>query len=74
MSTTFPASETNMPARKREAIDKGTDKRYVRRGANGQFTKHQADAGTSSAADQRQHSATSTKRGQGDEDDRPASR
>ena len=69
-----PASEKTMPAQKRETIENGTDKRYVRRGANGQFTKDQVDAGKSSAADHRQHSASPAKRGQGDKGDRPASR
>jgi hypothetical protein len=45
-----------MPAKKRETIDKGSAKRYVRRDARGRFTKDQVDAGRSSAADQRQHS------------------
>jgi hypothetical protein len=52
-----------MPARKRETIDKGSAKRYVRRDARGRFTKDQVDAGRSSAADQRQHSSTPSKSG-----------
>ena len=57
---------------KREVIEpnKG-DKRYARRDGNGQFTE-QADVGKSSAADQRHHSATPAKRGQGDRGDRQA--
>jgi hypothetical protein len=59
-----------MPA-KRELIEpKPGDKRYVRRGEQGQFTGDQADVGRSSAADQRQHSKTKAKPGQGDRGDR----
>jgi len=61
-----------MPARKRELLDTGTDKRYIRRDANGRFTSDQVDAGRSEAADRRQHSNTPAKRGQGDRGDRPA--
>lgn len=55
---------------KRETIEpnKG-DKRYARRDDKGQFSE-QADVGKSSAADQRQHSSTEAKRGQGDRGDR----
>lgn len=58
---------------KRELIEptKG-DKRYVRRDDEGQFTGDQADVGKSSAADQRQHSKTPAKPGQGDRGDRKA--
>lgn len=56
---------------KREAIEpnKG-DKRYVRRDESGQFTEDQTDVGKSSTADQRQHSSTKSKPGQGDRGDR----
>ena len=60
-----------MPARKRELIDTGTDKRYIRRNDMGQFTTDQVDVGRSSAADQRQHSKTPSTPGQGDKGDRP---
>jgi hypothetical protein len=60
-----------MPARKRELVDKGTDKRYVRREEQGQFGDDQSDVGRSSANDQRQHSNTVPERGQGDRGDRP---
>jgi hypothetical protein len=59
-----------MPARERETIDTGADKRYARRDANGRFTRDQVDVGRSAAADQRQHSSTSSKQGQGDTGDR----
>ena len=54
---------------KRELIDTGTDKRYVRRDEDGKF-KESADVGKSHAADQRQHSSTKAKPGQGDRGDR----
>ena len=46
----------------RELIDTGTDKRYVRRDEDGKF-KESDDVGRSSAADQRQHSKTTPRRG-----------
>jgi len=54
----------------REAIDTGADKRYVRRDEQGKFTDDQVDVGKSSAADQRQHSGTPARKGQGDRGDR----
>lgn len=57
---------------KRELIEPTPgDKRYVRRDDQGQFGK-QADVGKSLAADQRQHSKTKAKPGQGDRGDRKA--
>jgi hypothetical protein len=56
---------------KREKIDPNSgDARYVRRDDEGQFTDDQADVGRSSAADQRQHSKTASKPGEGDRGDR----
>lgn len=46
---------------KRELIDTGTDKRFVRRDDEGQF-KESVDVGKSLAADQRQHAKTVSKR------------
>ncbi len=60
-----------MPPEKRERLDKGTDKRYVRRDDNGKFTKDQVDVGKSLSADDRQHAKTVSKPGQGDRGDRP---
>ncbi|HYG29514.1 MAG TPA: hypothetical protein VD887_04785 [Allosphingosinicella sp.] len=54
---------------KRELIDTGNDKRFVRRDEKGQF-KDVVDVGASLAADRRQHSDTKPKRGQGDKGDR----
>jgi hypothetical protein len=60
----------DMPANDRETIQQQSDKRYVRRDERGRFTTEQVDVGRSSAADQRQHSATPAKHGQGDRGDR----
>ena len=58
-----------MAGSKRELIDTGTDKRYVRRDEKGQF-KDVVDVGKSLAADRRQHAKTESKSGQGDRGDR----
>ncbi len=58
-----------MASSKRELIDTGTDKRYVRRDSKGRF-KESDDVGRSLAADRRQHAKTETKSGQGDRGDR----
>jgi hypothetical protein len=54
---------------KREVIDTGTDKRYVRRDERGRF-KESDDVGKSLAADRRQRAKTTSKSGQGDRGDR----
>jgi hypothetical protein len=54
---------------KRELIDTGTDKRFVRRDEQGRFDESD-DVGRSLAQDQRQHSDTRPKRGEGDKGDR----
>jgi hypothetical protein len=56
-------------AAKRELINTGTDKRYVRRDAKGQF-KESDDVGRSLSADRRRHAKTESKAGQGDRGDR----
>ena len=53
---------------KRELIDTGSDKRYVRRNKKGQF-KESDDVGRSLAADRRQHAKTRAPSGQGDRGD-----
>jgi hypothetical protein len=61
-----------MPKRKhndRELNDTGTDKRFVRRDANGQF-KESDDVGRSLSQDRRTAAETETKPGQGDRGDR----
>jgi hypothetical protein len=55
---------------KRETIDTGSDKRYVRRDEQGRFTDDQVDVGRSSASDQRKHSETRPAKGEGDRGDR----
>ena len=54
---------------KRELIDTGTDKRYVRRDEKGQF-KESDDVGRSLGQDVRHHAKTKVKAGQGDRGDR----
>jgi len=53
---------------KRELIDTGTDKRYVRRDDQGQF-KESDDQGRSLAQDVRQKAKTKVESGQGDRGD-----
>lgn len=53
---------------KRELIDTGTDKRYVRRDENGHF-KESDDVGKSLAADRRTSAKTKAKVGEGDRGD-----
>ena len=55
-------------ARKRELIDTGTDKRYVRRNEKGQF-KELDDVGRSLSQDVRRKAKTVVKSGQGDKGD-----
>ena len=54
---------------KRELIDTGRDKRYVRRDAEGQF-KESDDVGKSLRQDRRRKAKAVTKPGQGDKGDR----
>ena len=54
---------------KRELIDTGTDKRYVRRDENGQF-KESDDQSRSLSQDQKRDAKHDTKKGQGDRGDR----
>jgi hypothetical protein len=56
-------------AAKRELIDTGADKRFVRRGVRGKF-KESDDVGTSLTADRRKKAKTKVKSGQGDKGDR----
>lgn len=64
--------EDEMPGKrgngKRELIDTGTDKRYVRRDAKGQFSESD-DQGRSLAQDVKQKAKTTVKAGQGDRGD-----
>ena len=54
---------------KRELIDTGTDKRYVRRDEEGQF-KESDDVGKSLSQDQKRQAKNVAKPGQGDRGDR----
>jgi hypothetical protein len=54
---------------KRELIDTGNDKRYVRRDAQGRF-KEVEDVGRASAADQKRDAKAKSTPGQGDRGDR----
>ena len=54
---------------KRELIDTGTDKRYVRRDKEGKF-KESDDVGKSLSQDRKRQAKTVVKSGQGDRGDR----
>jgi hypothetical protein len=54
---------------KRELINTGTDKRFVRRNGGGQF-RESDDVGRSLSADRQQKAKTKVKSGQGDRGDR----
>jgi hypothetical protein len=56
-------------AGKRELIDTGTDKRYVRRDEQGRF-KESVDVGRSLSQDQKRDAKTKSKPGYGDQGDR----
>ena len=56
-------------AAKRQLINTGTDKRYVRRDNSGQF-KESDDVGRATAQDGKRAAKTRSKRGQGDRGDR----
>jgi hypothetical protein len=60
---------TRKSSSKRELIDTGTDKRYVRRDEKGHF-KESDDVGRSLPADRRRNAKTKSERGQGDRGDR----
>ncbi|MBX5145555.1 hypothetical protein [Rhizobium lentis] len=54
---------------KRELVDTGTDKRYVRRDDQGRF-KESDDVGRSLSADKRRKAKSAAKPGEGDRGDR----
>jgi hypothetical protein len=58
-----------MAGRKRELIDTGTDKRYVRRNEKGRFDEV-VDVGKSLSQDRRRQAKNGAKPGQGDRGDR----
>ena len=63
--------EGDIMARKRELIDTGTDKRYVRRNKLGTSFIESDDVGRSLAADRRRRAKTISKPGEDDKGDRP---
>jgi hypothetical protein len=63
------AKSTKKKAAKRELIDTGNDKRFVRRAAKGQF-KESDDVGKSLSQDRPKKAKTKAKKGQGDRGDR----
>ena len=54
---------------KRELIDTGTDKRYVRRDEQGRFSES-VDVGRSLSQDRKRHAETKSEPGYGDRGDR----
>jgi hypothetical protein len=66
---TVKKTASRKKAAKRELIDTGADKRFVRRGARGKF-KDSDDVGKSLTADRRKKAKTKVKSGQGDKGDR----
>jgi hypothetical protein len=55
---------------KRELIDTGRSKRYIRRDERGRFTSDQSQAGASLSRDRRRHAIHEAAPGQGDRGDR----
>jgi hypothetical protein len=70
-NTPAPQSLVGDPMAKRELIDTGTDKRYVRRNKLGTSFVESDDVGRSLAADRRKRAKTKVKSGEGDKGDRP---
>lgn len=64
--------KSSRKASKRELIDTGTDKRYVRRSSDGQF-KESDDQGRSLSQDRKRKAKTASRPGQGDKGDRKRS-
>ena len=62
-------TKTRRSSSKRELINTGRDKRFVRRDSQGQF-KESDDVGRSLASDRRRKAKTESKSGQGDRGDR----
>jgi hypothetical protein len=60
-------------ASKRELIDTGRDKRYVRRDSEGKFDESD-DVGRSLSTDRKKKAKTASKSGQGDRGDRKRSK
>ena len=58
---------------KRELVEQGSGKRYVRRDAQGRFTSDQTAVGRSLAADRRTKATATVPKGQGDRGDQERS-
>ncbi len=69
MATTKAPAKKRRGSGKRELINTGSDKRYVRRRGNGTF-KESDDVSRSLSSDRRRKAKTKTKAGQGDRGDR----
>jgi hypothetical protein len=54
---------------KRELVEQGSGKRYIRRDALGRFTKDQSEVGRSLGVDRRTKADTTVPKGQGDRGD-----
>jgi hypothetical protein len=54
---------------KRQLVEEGSGKRYVRRDPQGRFTSDQTEVGRSLAADRRTKAKTTVPKGQGDRGD-----
>lgn len=69
MATTKAPTKKRRSSGKRELVNTGTDKRFVRRRANGTF-KESDDVGKSLSQDRKRKAKTKVKSGQGDRGDR----
>lgn len=69
MAKKAKSTKSKRPAAKRELIDTGTDKRYVRRDNKGRFNESD-DVGRSLSQDRKRKAKTVAKAGQGDKGDR----
>jgi hypothetical protein len=69
MATSKQATSKRRGTGKRDLVDTGSDKRFVKRTAEGRF-KESDDVGRSLAADRRTSAKTKTKSGYGDRGDR----
>lgn len=68
-STRVKSTKTSKTSKKRELIDMGRDKRYIRRDEEGRF-KESDDVGRSLSRDVRRNAKTAAAAGQGDRGDR----
>jgi hypothetical protein len=69
MATKSKGTTKKRPAAKRELIDTGSDKRFVRRDPSGKFNESD-DVGKSLAQDRRRKAKRAVKAGEGDRGDR----